>query len=70
LRFMYPIVLVLVVVFVGRSVMAPEPSLLRIMVPLPALLLLVTPTAVSWFLGKGKKVLPVASDPQFHLPQR
>ena len=56
--------------FMGRSVMAPQPSLLGILVPLPALLLLVTPTAVTWFLGMGKKVLPVASDPQFHLPQR
>jgi hypothetical protein len=62
--------LVLVAVFMGRSVMAPQPSLLGILVPLPALLLLVTPTAVTWFLGMGKKVLPVASDPQFHLPQR
>jgi hypothetical protein len=69
-RFMYPIVLVLVVVFMGRAVMGPEPNVLGILVPLPVLLLLVTPTAVTWFLGIRKRTLPVAPDPQFHLPQR
>jgi hypothetical protein len=69
-RFMYPIVVVLVVVFMGRAVMVPEPNLVGMLVPLPVLLLLATPSSLSWFLGRRKKVLPVAGEPQFHLPQR
>jgi ABC-type polysaccharide/polyol phosphate export permease len=69
-RFMYPVVLVLLVAIVGRAVFASEPQLLGILVPLPALLLLVTPAAVGWFLGTKRKVLPVAEEREFHLPQR
>jgi hypothetical protein len=69
-RFMYPLVLVLLVGFVGRALLAPEPDLLAMLVPVPALLLLVTPSAVSWFLGLRKKVLPGVGEREFHLPQR
>jgi hypothetical protein len=69
-RFMYPLVLVLLVGFVGRALLAPEPDLLAMLVPLPALLLLVTPSAVGWFLGLRKKVLPGVGEREFHLPQR
>ena len=69
-RFIYPVVLVLLVAIVGRAVFASEPQLLGILVPLPALLLLVTPTAVGWFVGTKRKVLPVAEEREFHLPQR
>jgi ABC-type polysaccharide/polyol phosphate export permease len=69
-RFMYPIVVVLVVVFLVRALIGPEPNLLGMLVPLPALLLLVTPTSLSWFLGVKKRALALGAEREFHLPQR
>jgi hypothetical protein len=69
-RFMYSLVLVLLVGFTGRALLATEPDLLAMLVPIPALLLMVTPSAVSWFLGLRKKVLPGVGEREFHLPQR
>lgn len=68
--FMYPIVLVLLVAAIGRAFMSSEPNFLLMLVPVPALLLLVTPTALGWFLGVKKKVLPAVGEREFHLPQR
>jgi len=70
-RFMYPIVLVLLVGTIARAMFSSEPpELLAILVPIPALLLLITPSALGWFLGTKRKVLPVAEEREFHLPQR
>jgi hypothetical protein len=71
-RFMYPIVVVLLVGTIARAMFSSEPpQLLAILVPIPALLLLVTPSAVSWFLGTKKSVhVAVVEEREFHLPQR
>lgn len=69
-RFMYPVVLVLLLVVVGRGLMASERDLLQILIPLPALLLLVSPSAWAWFLGTRRKAGPVVMEREFHLPQR
>ena len=70
-RFMYPIVVVLLVGAIARAMFSSEPpELLTILVPLPALLLLVTPSALGWFLGTKKRMHVAVEEREFHLPQR
>jgi hypothetical protein len=71
-RFMYPIVVVLLVGAIARAMFSSEPlELPAILVPIPALLLLVTPSALGWFLGTKKQVHHVSvEEREFHLPQR
>ena len=71
-RFMYPIVVVLLVGTIARAMFSSDPpEMLAILVPLPALLLLVTPSALGWFLGTAKRVhVAVVEEREFHLPQR
>lgn len=70
-RFIYPVVVVLLVGIIARAVFSSEPpQLLPILVPLPALLLLVTPSALGWFLGTAKRVHVPVEEREFHLPQR
>jgi hypothetical protein len=70
-RFMYPIVVVLLVGTIARAVFSSEPpQMLAILVPLPALLLLVTPSALGWLLGTTKRVHVPVEEREFQLPQR
>ena len=70
-RFMYPIVVVLLVGIISRAMFSSEPpELLAILVPIPALLLLVTPSALGWFLGTKKPGHIAVEEREFHLPQR
>jgi hypothetical protein len=68
-RFVHPIALIFLVIPVAQALMASRPELLPILVPLPAVLLLVTPSAVGWFFGMHRFHLGV-TERQFHLPQR
>ncbi|HEV8681673.1 MAG TPA: hypothetical protein VGS09_02705 [Actinomycetota bacterium] len=68
-RFMYPIALLLLLVFAGRALLVSRQELLEILVPLPALLLLATPSAVRWFLGE-KTIHTGVAEREFHLPHR
>jgi hypothetical protein len=70
-RFMYPIVVVLLVGTIARAMFSSEPpELLAILVPLPALLLLVTPSALGWFLGRTRRGHVPVEEREFQLPQR
>jgi hypothetical protein len=67
-RFAYPVVMVAMVGFVAQALLAPERELLQVLVPAPALLLLLTPSALSWFFGLTRHV--GVAEREFHLPHR
>jgi hypothetical protein len=67
-RFAYPVVMVAMVGFVAQALLAAKPDLLQVLVPAPALLLLLTPSALSWFFGRTRHV--GVAEREFHLPHR